>query len=93
MDTKQITADFLSGRLDIAEYRRLFDEGQELEVFLQKIVDDIRHQTERLSHILFCWMTATSSWVLKVSPIFSRLKLTQAWHMACRLNMNPSGKC
>ena len=42
MDAKQITADFLSGRLDIAEYRRLFDEGQELEVFLQKIVDDIK---------------------------------------------------
>ena len=45
MDTKQITADFLSGRLDIAEYRRLFDEGQELEVFLQKIVDDIFNAT------------------------------------------------
>ena len=40
MDAKHITADFLSGRLDIAEYRRLFDEEKELEVFLQKIVDD-----------------------------------------------------
>ena len=42
MDAKHITADFLSGRLDIAEYRRLFDEEMELEVFLQKIVDDIK---------------------------------------------------
>ena len=42
MDAKHITAGFLSGRLDIAEYRRLFDEEKELEVFLQKIVDDIK---------------------------------------------------
>ena len=54
MDAKQITAGFLSGRLDIAEYRRLFDEGQELEVFLQKIVDDIKASDGKIEpYILF----------------------------------------
>lgn len=42
MDAKQVTKDFLNGSLPIVEYRRLFDDGQELEAFLQKIVDDIK---------------------------------------------------
>jgi len=42
MDAKKVTQDFLKGSLPIVEYRRLFDEGQELEAFLQKIVDDIK---------------------------------------------------
>ena len=42
MDAKKVTKDFLNGNLPIVEYRRLFDEGQELEAFLQKIVDDIK---------------------------------------------------
>ena len=42
MDAKKVTKDFLKGSLPIVEYRRLFDEGQELEAFLQKIIDDIK---------------------------------------------------
>ena len=42
MDAKQITETFLNGSLPIIEYSRLFNEGQELEAFLQKIVDDIK---------------------------------------------------
>ena len=33
MDAKKVTQDFLKGSLPIVEYRRLFDDGQELEAF------------------------------------------------------------
>ena len=37
MDAKKVTQDFLKGSLPIVEYRRLFDEGQELEAFPLKL--------------------------------------------------------
>ena len=37
---QQTIIDFLSGNLDIVEFRRLYDEKPEIDAFLQKIIDD-----------------------------------------------------
>ena len=45
--------DFLSGKLDIIEFRCLYDEKPEIDAFLQKIIDDMKKtQTENLSRTL-----------------------------------------
>ena len=39
--------DFLSGNLDIIEFRRLYDEKPEIDAFLQKIIDDMKKDPTR----------------------------------------------
>ena len=39
---QQTIIDFLSGNLDIIEFRHLYDEKLELDAFLQKIIDDMK---------------------------------------------------
>ena len=39
---QQTIVDFLSGKLDIVEFRRLYDEKPEIDGFLQKIIDDMK---------------------------------------------------
>ena len=39
---QQTIIDFLSGNLDIVEFRRLYDERPEIDAFLQKIIDDLK---------------------------------------------------
>ena len=39
---QQTIIDFLSGNLDIVEFRRLYDEKPEIDAFLQKIIDDMK---------------------------------------------------
>ena len=38
---QQTIVDFLSGKLDIVEFRRLYDEKPEIDAFLQNIIDDL----------------------------------------------------
>ena len=44
---QQTIVDFLSGKLDIVEFRRLYDEKSEIDAFLQKIIDDIKKDYSR----------------------------------------------
>ncbi len=44
---QQMIVDFLSGNLDIVEFRRLYDETPEIDAFLQKIIDDIKKDHNR----------------------------------------------
>lgn len=44
---QQMIVDFLSGNLDIVEFRRLYDEKPEIDAFLQKIIDDIKKDPNR----------------------------------------------
>ena len=39
--------DFLSGNLDIVEFRHLYDEIPEIDDFLQKIIDDMKKDYSR----------------------------------------------
>ena len=39
---QQTIVDFLSGKLDIVEFRRLYDKKPEIDGFLQKIIDDMK---------------------------------------------------
>ncbi len=39
---QQTIIDFLSGKLDIVEFRRLYDNEPDIDVFLQKIIDDMK---------------------------------------------------
>ena len=38
---QQTIVDFLSGKLDIVEFRRLYDEKPEIDAFLQNIIDEM----------------------------------------------------
>ena len=44
---QQTIVDFLSGKLDIKEFRRLYDEKPEIDAFLQKIIDDMKKDPNR----------------------------------------------
>lgn len=44
---QQTIVDFLSGKLDIVEFRRLYDEKPEIDAFLQKIIDDMKKDYSR----------------------------------------------
>ena len=44
---QQTIADFLSGKSDIVEFRRLYDEKPEIDAFLQKIIDDLKADPSR----------------------------------------------
>ena len=44
---QQTIIDFLSGNLDIIEFRRLYDEKPEIDAFLQKIIDDMKKDYNR----------------------------------------------
>lgn len=44
---RQMIVDFLSGNLDIIEFRRLYDEYPEIDAFLQKIIDDMKKDSNR----------------------------------------------
>lgn len=44
---QQTIVDFLSGKLDIVEFRRLYDEKSEIDAFLQKIIDDMKKDYSR----------------------------------------------
>ncbi len=44
---QQTIVDFLSGKLDIVEFRRLYDEKLEIDAFLQKIIDDMKKDYSR----------------------------------------------
>ena len=44
---QQTIVDFLSGKLDIIEFRRLYDEKPEIDAFLQKIIDDLKKDPNR----------------------------------------------
>ena len=44
---QQTIVDFLSGKLDIVEFRRLYDEKPEIDAFLQKIIDDMKKDYRR----------------------------------------------
>lgn len=44
---QQTIVDFLSGRIDIVEFRRLYDDKPEINDFLQKIIDDIKADPKR----------------------------------------------
>ena len=44
---QQTIIDFLSGDLDIVEFRRLYDEKPEIDAFLQKIIDDMKKDYSR----------------------------------------------
>ncbi len=44
---QQTIIDFLSGNLDIVEFRRLYDEKSEIDAFLQKIIDDMKKDQSR----------------------------------------------
>ena len=44
---QQTIVDFLSGKLDIVEFRRLYDEKPEIDGFLQKIIDDMKKDPAR----------------------------------------------
>ena len=44
---QQTIVDFLSGKLDIIEFRRLYDEKPEIDAFLQKIIDDMKKDPSR----------------------------------------------
>lgn len=42
--------DFLSGKIDIVDFRRLYDEKPEINDFLQKIIDDLKNDLGRERH-------------------------------------------
>lgn len=44
---QQMIVDFLSGNLDVIEFRRLYDEKTEIDAFLQKIIDDMKNDDSR----------------------------------------------
>ncbi len=44
---QQTIVDFLSGKLDIVEFRRFYDEKPEIDAFLQKIIDDMKKDYSR----------------------------------------------
>ncbi len=44
---QQTIVDFLSGKLDIVEFRHLYDEKPEIDAFLQKIIDDMKKDYRR----------------------------------------------
>ena len=44
---QKMIVDFLSGNLDIIEFRRLYDEKPEIDAFLQKIIDDMKKDHSR----------------------------------------------
>lgn len=44
---QQTIVDFLSGKLDIVDFRRLYDENPEIDDFLQKIIDDMKKDYSR----------------------------------------------
>ena len=44
---QQTIVDFLSGKLDIVEFRHLYDEKPEIDAFLQKIIDDMKKDYSR----------------------------------------------
>ncbi len=44
---QQTIVDFLSGKLNIVEFRRLYDEKTEIDAFLQKIIDDMKKDYSR----------------------------------------------
>ncbi len=44
---QQTIVDFLSGKLDIVEFRHLYDEKPEIDAFLQKIIDDMKKDYTR----------------------------------------------
>ena len=44
---QQTIVDFLSDKMDIVEFRRLYDEKPEIDAFLQKIIDDMKKDYSR----------------------------------------------
>lgn len=44
---QQTVVDFLNGKLDIVEFRRLYDEKPEIDAFLQNIIDEMKKDTEK----------------------------------------------
>ena len=44
---QQMIVDFLSDKMDIVEFRRLYDEKPEIDAFLQKIIDDMKKDYSR----------------------------------------------
>ena len=46
MDAKQAILQFLKGDMDIVDFRRLYDEGEEINDVLQGIIDDIRNNAK-----------------------------------------------
>lgn len=42
-NSQQMIVDFLSGKMDIIEFRRLYNETPELDAFLQSIIDNMRN--------------------------------------------------
>ena len=51
---QQTIVDFLSGKLDIVEFRRLYDEKPEIDAFLQNIIDEMKKDSSRkpIPHII-----------------------------------------
>lgn len=50
MNPQETVKDFLSGKLDIVTFRRMYDEGNEINDFLQRIIDDMKaNHTQPLS--------------------------------------------
>ena len=43
---QQTVVDFLNGKLDIVEFRRLYDEKPEIDAFLQNIIDEMKKDTD-----------------------------------------------
>ena len=44
---QETIVDFLKGGLEIREFRRLYEERPEIDVFLQKIIDDLKKDPDR----------------------------------------------
>ena len=51
---QQTIVDFLSGKLDIVEFRRLYDEKPEIDAFLQNIIGEMKKDSSRkpIPHII-----------------------------------------
>ena len=61
---QQTIIDFLSGNLDIVEFRRLYDEKPEIDAFLQKIIDE--------PHDLCYYLRVCRTMRLKLCPFKDR---------------------